>query len=332
MNAKRFSIDLATFLGAVGLFAKFQTSVCAQEASSAAEARTTVHVGLYVNQIENVSLRDNQFKIDFVIWFRWRGDELEPHETFEVVGGQIESAHVDETTDLGDMHYAAVRVVATITQFWNVSRFPLDDHTLRIAIEDSQDEEFKLRYIADTENCGANPALQAPGWAVGTHHCQVLSQAYRTNYGDTSLPTGHESTYSRFFYTIPLVRPNWGFFLKLFFGLFVATGISFLSFFIRPTDLDPRFGLGVGAIFASVASEYVVTSSLPDTTVLTMADVLHILAFVFIFLTLVESTFSLRIYTRGGDGPRRSERLDWWSFVTLAAGYVGSSLMVVLWY
>jgi len=84
------------------------------------------------------------------------------------------------------------------------------------------------------------------------------------------------------------------------FGLFVATGIAFLAFFIRPTDLDLRFGLGVGAIFAAVASQYVVSSSLAATHVLTMADFLHILAFVFIFLSLVESTVSPHLYTTGG--------------------------------
>lgn len=29
-----------------------------------------------------------------------------------------------------------------------------------------------------------------------------------------------------FIYFIPLVRPNWGYFVKLFFGLFVATAIA----------------------------------------------------------------------------------------------------------
>ena len=38
-----------------------------------------------------------------------------------------------------------------------------------------------------------------------------------------------------------------GYLLKLFFGLFVATAIAFLALFIRPVDLDLRFGLGGGA-------------------------------------------------------------------------------------
>jgi hypothetical protein len=160
----------------------------------------------------------------------------------------------------------------------------------------------------------------------------VEEHQYHTNYGDTSLPTGSTSIYSRFVYSIPLVRPNWGYFLKLFFGLFVATAIAFLALFIRPIDLDPRFGLGVGGIFAAVASEYVVTSSLSDTSVLTLADVLHILAFVFIFLTLAESTLSLKLYNGDEAGRRRSKRLDRGSFALLLALYVGLSAAAVAWY
>jgi hypothetical protein len=65
--------------------------------------------------------------------------------------------------------------------------------------------------------------------------------------------------YNRHRQSIPLVRPNCGYFVKLLFGLFVATAIAFLALFIRPIDLDPRFGLGVGAIFASVTSALTLT-------------------------------------------------------------------------
>jgi hypothetical protein len=230
-----------------------------------------------------------------------------------------------------------------VTHFWNITRFPLDNHTIRIAIEDSDLEDFKLAYVADADNCAVSPELQVPGWKVGTPTATVEQHRYHTNYGDTSLPTGDASSYSRFVYSIPLARPNWGYFVKLFFGLFVATAIAFLALFIRPVDLDPRFGLGVGAIFASVGSEYIVTSSLPDTSVLTLADMLHILAFVFIFLTLAESTLSLRLYNgasyhhaeRDGYGQaarQRSRRLDRWSFFVLLMAYVVLSAAAVAWY
>ena len=43
-------------------------------------------------------------------------------------------------------------------------------------------------------------------------------------------------------------RQGSGFYLKMFVALFVGVGVAMIAFFIKPTDVDPRFGLGVGAL------------------------------------------------------------------------------------
>jgi hypothetical protein len=299
--------------------------------SSAGDAADLVHVGVYVNQIPAVRLKENEFTIDFWIWFRWESDELDPMSSFEVPNGRIDSRSDPYRAELPDgMNYAAARVTATITMFWDVSRFPLDDHVLRIAIEDPNNEEFKIRFVADEENSRIGPDVQVPGWIPRRGQARVVSQVYHTNYGDTSLPSENESVYSRFQFAVPIERAGYGYFLKLFFGLFIATGIAFTAFFIKPNDLDPRFGLGIGAIFAAVASEYVVTSSLPDTNLLTMADKLHLLAFFFIFLSIVESTYSLSLFSSPDAARvRRSIRLDRWSFAVMSLAYITLSCLAV---
>lgn len=103
-------------------------------------------------------------------------------------------------------------------------------------------------------------------------------------------------------------REGTNYFAKLFFGLWVAVAIAFLAFFIRPTDVDPRFGLGVGAIFAAIASEYIVSSSLPDTNIITLADWLHLVAFGFIFISIAQSTWSLWLMQNGAEA--RSKKMD----------------------
>ena len=91
--------------------------------------------------------------------------------------------------------------------------------------------------------------------------------------------------------------------------------------------------------------------SLPDTSgdgttgcaccfTLTLADVLHILAFVFIFFTLAESTLPLKLWCHGQEtgqngngsnaaGRRESKRLDRWSFFVLLACYAALSAAAV---
>ena len=288
-----------------------------------------VYVGVYVNQIFDVSLKDNKFSVDFYVWFRWIGDSVNPIESFEVVNGRMDSKEGIYEDEIKGYQYASCRVVATMTKFWDISKFPLDNHVLTIEIEDNENEDFKLRYLPDTENCGINPQVEVPGWNLITAKAGASGHPYQTNYGDISLPSNNESVYSRFVYAMLVVRPGYGYFFKLFFGVFIAAMIAFLTFFIKPTDLDPRFGLGVGAIFAAVASEYVIASALPDTNLITMADKLHILAFIFIFLSIAESVLSLRLFTTGREG--LSKNLDKIYFIVFFIVYIVLSfLMIVL--
>jgi hypothetical protein len=284
---------------------------------------TEVFVGLFMVEIEALQLKENHFVADFYIWFRWQGDQVRPIESFEITNGKIESKTDPYIGRRGDFNYAYQRVVATITEFWDVRRFPLDRQTLSIAIEDRDNEGTKLKFIADSVNSGVDPQVRVPGCTLGSPTTVVLPQVYTSNYGDLDLPKGSASAYSQFRFSLPIARQGWGYFVKLLFGLFVATAISFLAFWVDPLRGDPRFGLGVGAIFAAVASQYVVSAWLPESSSLVMVDALHILSFFVIFLSLAESTISLRLCATGN--PERiqaSRRLDRWSFYCLAVGYV----------
>jgi hypothetical protein len=265
--------------------------------STGAEAVT---VGVYVNQIHELSLKENFFVVDAYVWFRWSNDEYKPYETFSLIDGRIESKRevVRKTLPDGTL-YAYVRVVAKITSFWDISAFPLDNHGLTIVVEEEDSEDHVLFYRADRQNSGADPNIRLPGWQLDQATVVAGTGIYKSNFGDASLPTGNESRYSNVEFSLSFNRRGWTYFFKLFFGLWVAAAIAFLSFFIKPTNVDPRFGLGVGALFAAIASEYVVTSSLPDTNVITLADSLHLAAFAAIFLAVAQSTWSLHMCEHG---------------------------------
>jgi hypothetical protein len=290
-----------------------------------------VNVGVYVNQITEVSLKENKFVVDFWVWFRWKADDIKPYESFEVANGNIDNKEEPTVQKVKGLNYAVLRVTATITHFFDVRAYPLDNHPLAIIIEDADSEEFKLKYIADVESSNVDSVLQMPGWVKARHEAKITTSSKHSNYGDISLPSNSESKYSSFAFTMYFERQGLQYFLKLFFGLFIAALIAFLAFFIKPTEVDPRFGLGVGAIFAAVASEYVITSVLPDTGVISLADKLHIVAFAFIFLSLVQSTWSLKLFSSEDDAKvEQSKRMDRISAILFPAAYLIVSGLCVL--
>jgi hypothetical protein len=297
-------------------------------AAPAAGAPVDVVVGIWVNQIHEVSLKENYFVADFYVWFRWKGDALKPQNSFALVDGRIESKTEAITRKLPNgENYAYVRVVARMTKFWNVENFPLDNHQLALIVEEEDSENDKLRYQIDAVNSGTEPRITVPGWTLAEKETVAGLGTYRSNFGDVSLPTGDESSYARATLSMTFNREGTNYFAKLFFGLWVAVAISFLAFFIKPTDVDPRFGLGVGAIFAAIASEYIVTSSLPDTNIITLADWLHLVAFGFIFVSIAQSTWSLWLMQNGHEA--KSKKLDKIFVVLLPTAYAVTNILLI---
>jgi hypothetical protein len=325
------SLRIALFAPALFCFMAFGI-VCMRprvaHAQGAPSGADEVYVGIYVNQVTELSLKENRFQADFWLWFRWQNDAIKPYQSFEIANGRISSKTEPSISKVKGANYAVTRVVATMTTFWDVSRYPLDDHDMPIVIEDGNSEEFKLLYVADVVGSNVDPDFRVPGWSVSKSAAHVNTTVKRSNYGDISLPSDNESRYSSFRFVVKLERRGAAYFVKHFSGLFIAVLIAFLAFFIRPTDVDPRFGLGVGALFAAVASEYVVTGALPDSGVLSLADKLHIVAFGFIFLSLVQSACSLQLFH--DERMHQSNRIDRWARVLFPASYTFVTAAVVL--
>jgi hypothetical protein len=63
-------------------------------------------------------------------------------------------------------------------------------------------------------------------------------------------------------------------------------------FFIKPFNIDPRFGLCVGGLFATIGNKYIIEGMVPSTNEVTMLDDLHNVTLVYIFLIITISVIS----------------------------------------
>jgi len=310
----RVTVALALFAANASQLNPTTTHTKAKKPAKAAEqlpaAPQDVYVGAYLMRIHQINIHENYFTADFYVWFRWKGGDIKPYKTFSLVDARQETRQEPAVSDLADgSHYAYVRVVAQITKFWDLRQYPLDSHDLDLNVEEEEDETNILRYVADEQNSGADANMSAmPGWKLLKSVPSTQTAVYHSNFGDDALPTGQETRYSRFTLRTALARQGVLVFFKLLYGVWTGAGIAFVAFFIAPNRIDPRFGVGVGAIFAAIASEYIVTQSLPDTNVMTLADKIHVLAFSLIFASIAESTLSLYLHEKGHAGI--SKRMD----------------------
>lgn len=289
------------------------------------ESQTQVQVGAYVLRLSNVSPRDGSFEVDMWLWFRWLGSDVRPDQTFELAGGVIESRTDAQIIVDEGMNYATTRVQARIYHQFDVRRFPLDDHVINILIEDAELEEANLIYVPD-EGTALDPEVSVAGWDVGLGQPVVESHTYATDYGLRSSPT-EQAVYSRLVVPITLERTSYGTLFKSFWISLLSVLLGLLAFLVKSDDLDARFGMGVGSIFAASANAFVISDTLPQTTIVTLAEQINLIAVGVIFTSVFISIWSLRLRYAGRD--EESLRVDRWSMIGLAVIYVVLNVLVL---
>jgi hypothetical protein len=291
-------------------------------------APTKVTIGVFVNHIYGIDIKNGAFNVDFYVWFRWEGNaELKPIDSFELANGRITSKTGISKRTYGTQSYVSCRVLATINKFWDLRRFPLDDHTLQLELEDSEQDTRTMVFEGDVENSTTSPDLQVPGWVISGDRAQVVTHTYRTNYGDISLPHGRQASYSRYIFGIDVQRPGYGRFLKVFFGLFISVLISWCGFHVRPKESSPRVSLGVGATFAAAAVTVAINNSLPDTNAVTMADKLIMLTLGIIVASVAETITALALVAHGKEDVQK--RLDRFCAIAFPVFYVAMLVIII---
>lgn len=269
----------------------------------AAAEPATVVVGGYVNKIQDLSFKDNRYTLDFFVWFRWKADgelaDYKPLESFEIVNGKIENKTSVVEKMIGDLNYASARVTVTMAETWELADFPFDAHRMEVYLEDSNLSTKDLVFKSDEANSRLGDEIDIAGWHVDDFATKVATKVYRSNYGDLSLGPDAKSEFSRWVMSMGIARNNVGLALKLLSTVLLATAVAFVAFLVKPSDLDARFGMGVGALFAVAASAFVVSASVPDSGVMTVADRMHMVALGFIFLTLLISAVCLKLEVTG---------------------------------
>jgi len=278
----------------------------------------TVKIGAFINDLYDINLNEKSFSTQFWVWFNYRNHDLHPLETLEIPNAKEVDCSLNFVEEKKGVYWASKKVHAIIKKDWDIRRFPFDEQKMSIEFEEGAKDIGTMVYVADTENTKLDSGLIISNWDIKGFSLSIHSKKYATSYGDPSLTAGSEYPHASI--DIWIKRKSWGLFFSLFTGLFVAFFISSLVFFIDANDLDPRFGLAVGGLFAAVGNKYIVDSILPQSTTFTLVDKIHILTYIFMLLCVVLSVRSLRIWKNGH--PAKSTRFDKWSYFTIVPLYI----------
>src|SRR5450631_879643 len=141
-------------------------------------------------------------------------------------------------------------------------------------IENSQYDYRSLVFATDTLGRHYDPRFVLPGWNIDSFTISTDKRAYETTFGDETLSKPHVE-YSNFKVKIGIQRNASELFWKMFLGMYVAFLIAYVCFYIHADNIDSRFGLSVGSLFAAIGNKYIIDSALPESNSLTLVDILH---------------------------------------------------------
>jgi len=293
------------------------------------EKPVKVLVGVSVHHIDELlgGIKESTWNADFDVWFRWTGEGMEPGENFQVINGAIESKEKKEAHVVGKERYERYRVKARLSKYFDVSRFPWAKGVLSIQLEDGKDDAGRLQYVADEQASGLSRIGIPRGIEIESMVPKVLLHSYGSTLGDPELPAGATKVQSRFVFGLFGSLSSLPIYIRMFQGLFAAMAAALLAFFIKPIHVDPRFGLGVGALFAATANNISIGEIIPFTDQLTLATMINALGFATIFLSLLQSTISIYLFDTICL-ERLSRFYDRVSFVVFGLGCVTTNLIL----
>ena len=259
--------------------------------TAASPGPAQVIVGAYVNDIQELDFKANNYTVDLYVWFRWKDKQIDPSKTMEFMNryasdGNTRDLLYDEPKPMPDGSlYSIIRYQGHFSTKFRLDDYPFDTQSLVVMMEDTIAAADAQVYVPD-ENGGVtiNPDITLPGFTVGKPVMRIASRPYPTNFGDLAEPEATE--YSRLSLAIPVTRPRVAMSIKTFVPIGLIVVCAALVFFVRPRYVEGRIGLGITALLTLVALQLTSGSTLPDVDYLMMIDKLFLLAYLFIILSL----------------------------------------------
>ncbi len=258
------------------------------------EGVDTVKVGAYVISVHNINFHDKEYTVRFWLWFLHNQAEFDFSKQLDIPNAKSIDFEAPIIDTIDNKAWVIMKMKCTMKESWNVADFPFDEQVLRVQIENTLFDNSRLLFLPDTLGSRFDDEEAIDGWTISDFKVSSTTNDYHTGFGD-SRPGKDASRFSQFLMTMRIERNALGLFMKIFIGMYIAFLIAIISFTPHPSELEPRFGLPVGGLFAAVGNKYIIDSLLPESSTFTLVDTLHTLTFLSIFATLVISAITLKL-------------------------------------
>lgn len=235
--------------------------VLAERARELGGEATLVTSGVYVENLKEINIKANNFRVVFLCWFRWEGNsELNMADNFRIYNGVINKKEMLEDYHQGNVHYQQLRIDATVQKNYWIVRFPLESYQLRFYLEPNDSVE-RVLIQADTANSTVNPYMSISGFEYKRSAVSTYTMEYESTLGNprTSVPLAQELCVS-----LEINRSGFGLYLKCFIALLGTITWVFITLFLCAYHRVDPLTMIPAALFGTVTNIMVGANLLPD--------------------------------------------------------------------
>jgi hypothetical protein len=310
---RAFKVFIVLLLSSSALFAKSKPD--------------TVKVGAYIISIHDINFHDKEYTARFWLWFVYKNPRLNFSQQIDIPNAKEVEITSESVDTVRGQYWAQMRVKCTMKENWRVHDFPFDTQHLKIILEDEALDIENLVFVADTASSRFDNKEALNDWRVDSFSVNTSIASYNTSFGNPE-PGFDKQKFSTFTIQMDIDRKAIGLFLKIFLGMYFAFMIALVSFLSDTNELEPRFGLPVGGLFAAVGNKYIIDSLLPESSQFSLVDILHSLTFLGIFGILTVSAIALRLHNN--DQVKRAHQINRIGAAIVILGYIFSNIWYIL--
>lgn len=244
----------------------------------------TVVAGVYVSNIQSVDRTTNSFDADFYVWLRWSNPDIDPSAGIEIMNvyqswALTQTPIYDEPRLQPDgSRVWLVRYQGSFNAPLSLSDYPFEKQTLKIVIEDGDENIKHIVYVPDTDPIELDPHITLAGYNFAQPRIQFGTNTYNSSFGEID-KTPEDRTYTRITVEMPVSSPAVSGIVKIILPIIIVLVASGLGLIIPASYVDSKVNVPITALLALVAMHFVIATSLPEVGYLLMIDVVYILAY-----------------------------------------------------
>ncbi|HNV71772.1 MAG TPA: hypothetical protein PKO06_18855 [Candidatus Ozemobacteraceae bacterium] len=245
-----------------------------------------MRVGFYLLSAGRLDLERSDLPLDFYLWLIHTGSDTPQFEFLNSRDARVVRQNTQEAgmPGLPGAQTTVFRVTGHFEQDLDMSRYPFENHEIKIAFEDSEADLTRRRYLIDGTGITRDAGFQIVGWNVDSCKVETATHSYSSNFGVVGAPL---QEYAQVLVSMQISRPRGLMFLKTFVPVLLFVTIAMMGLFFPVDNLNQKVGLAVGGLFSSVAYHVNLTRNMPPVGYLTVVDRLLIGQYALLFLTLL---------------------------------------------